>query len=421
MPVRVRYVERTTQPQEAVKLSGAFSFNPEFTFLGSAYDVDPDSGKVWTPASVTRAVTKFGVGYTSSSGAAMSRTGISTAANQSVTFVAAFQATAAQAYNFIGSTSTANSGFTLGDCFGGGASMGIQKGGVAALGTIAYSLNVPYYCVASVDGTAGTYYVLLCNAITGAITEASGSNASSATGGNGTAAVVNLNASPNAFSGSVALVTCAFSAMPIEMGRVLVRNTWQLYEPEQIVVKAGAGAAVPSGVGSATLQRLSASGAGRHGVSGSASATLRPLSASGSGVRGQTGVAAATLPALSASGVGTHGYACAGLATLRPISVTASGVHGVTGAVSATLRAINAAAAGDFTFVGSIEGVGIATLHALTARGVGEHDPGTTDVGGFARPFPGRPGQGISRGIADDRDLLEMLPIVIGVMNHAGR
>ena len=241
MAVRVRHVTRTTQPQEAVKLSGAFSFNPEFTFLGSAYDVDPNNGKIWTPASVTRAVTQFGVGYTSSSGAAMSRTGISTAANQSVTFVAAFQATAAQAYNFIGSTSTTNSGFTLGDCFGGGASMGIQKGGVAALGAIAYSLNVPYYCVASVDGTAGTYYVLLCNAITGAITEESGSNASSATGGNGTAAVVNLNASPNAFSGSVALVACEFRAMPIEMGRVLVRNTWQLFEPEQIIVKAGAG------------------------------------------------------------------------------------------------------------------------------------------------------------------------------------
>ena len=176
-----------------------------------------------------------------------------------------------------------------------------------------------------------------------------------------------------------------------------------------------------SGTGSASIQKITAAGSGQRGVSGSASATLRPLSASGSGVRGQTGAAAATLPALSASGVGTHGYACAGLATLRPISVTASGVHGVTGAVSATLRAISAAAAGDFTFVGSIEGVGIATLHALTARGVGEHDPGTTDVGGFARPFPGRPGQGISRAIADDRDLLEMLPIVIGVMNHAGR
>lgn len=138
-------------------------------------------------------------------------------------------------------------------------------------------------------------------------------------------------------------------------------------------------------------------------------------------MRGQTGAAAATLRALSASGVGTHGYACAGLATLRPISVTASGVHGVTGAVSATLRAISATAAGDFTFVGSIEGVGVATLRALTARGVGEHDLGTIDVGGYAHPFPGRPGQGISRGIADDRDLLEMLPIVIGVMNHAGR
>ena len=120
---------------------------------------------------------------------------------------------------------------------------GIQKGGVAALGAIAYSLNVPYYCVASVDGTAGTYYVLLCNAITGAITEESGSNAISATGGNGTAAVVNLNASPNAFSGSVALVACEFRAMPIEMGRVLVRNTWQPFEPEQIIVKAGAGLA----------------------------------------------------------------------------------------------------------------------------------------------------------------------------------
>lgn len=181
------------------------------------------------------------------------------------------------------------------------------------------------------------------------------------------------------------------------------------------------GGVTPSGTASATLQRLSASGAGKHGVSGSASATLRPLSASGSGVRGQTGVAAATLRALTASGVGTHGYVCAGLATLRPISVTASGVHGVTGAVSATLRAIGAAAAGDFTFVGSIEGVGIATLHALTARGVGEHDPGTTDVGGYAHPFPARPGQGISRGVADDRDLLEMLPIVIGVLHHAGR
>lgn len=181
------------------------------------------------------------------------------------------------------------------------------------------------------------------------------------------------------------------------------------------------GGVTPSGTASATLQRLSASGAGKHGVSGSASATLRPLSASGSGARGQTGAAAATLPALSASGVGTHGYSCAGLATLRPISVTASGVHGVTGAVSATLRAIGAAAAGDFTFVGSIEGVGIATLHALTARGVGEHDPGTTDVGGYAHPFPARPGQGISRGVADDRDLLEMLPIVIGVLHHAGR
>lgn len=176
-----------------------------------------------------------------------------------------------------------------------------------------------------------------------------------------------------------------------------------------------------SGTGSASIQKLAASGAGVRGVTGTASATLRSLSASGSGVRVQSGTATATLRALSASGVGTHGYACAGLATLRPISVTASGVHGVTGAVSATLRAITAAAAGDFTFVGSIEGDGVATLRALTARGVGEHDPGTIDVGGIARPFPARPGQGISRGIADDRDLLEMLPIVIGVMNHAGR
>lgn len=176
-----------------------------------------------------------------------------------------------------------------------------------------------------------------------------------------------------------------------------------------------------SGTGSASIQKLTASGAGVRGVTGTASATLRSLSASGSGVRVQSGTATATLRALSASGVGTHGYACAGLATLRPISVTASGVHGVTGAVSATLRAITAAAAGDFTFVGSIEGDGVATLHALTARGVGEHDPGTTDVGGYAHPFPARPGQGISRGVADDRDLLEMLPIVIGVLHHAGR
>lgn len=138
-------------------------------------------------------------------------------------------------------------------------------------------------------------------------------------------------------------------------------------------------------------------------------------------MRGQTGAAAATLRALSASGVGTHGYACAGLATLRPINVTASGDHGITGAVSATLRAISAAAAGDFTFVGDVEGIGAATLRALTARGAGEHDPGTTDAGGYARPFPAPPWQGISRATADDRDLLELLPIVIGVMNHAGR
>lgn len=156
-------------------------------------------------------------------------------------------------------------------------------------------------------------------------------------------------------------------------------------------------------------------------VSGTASATLQKLTASGSGVRGQTGSGSASLQKLSATGTGIVGEVGAGLATLHPISASAAGARGVTGIGTATLHPLGASAAGEFTFVGVPEGAAVATLRALTARGVGEHDPGVTDVGGIARPFPARPGQGISRGIADDRDLLEMLPIVIGVMNHAGR
>lgn len=187
------------------------------------------------------------------------------------------------------------------------------------------------------------------------------------------------------------------------------------------ITSAGTGVRGQTGTAAATLPALTASASGNRGQAATASATVSPVTGSAAGVHGVTGAAAATLQALSSSESGTHGYVCDGLATLQPIQASLAGVHGVVGAVSGTLRAISAAAAGDFTFVGSIEGVGAATLHALTARGVGEHDPGTTDVGGYARPFPARPGQGISRGIADDRDMLEMLPIVIGVMNHAGR
>lgn len=176
-----------------------------------------------------------------------------------------------------------------------------------------------------------------------------------------------------------------------------------------------------SGTGSASIKKLTAAGAGVNGETGAASATLRALGASGAGNHGQTASAAATLRALSASGVGTHGYTCSGLATLRPISAAGAGVRGVVGSASATIGPLGAVAAGEFTFTGAHEGIGIATLRMLTALATGEHDSGQIVVGAGGVPFRSPPAHGISRGVADDRDLLEMLPIVIGVLHHAGR
>lgn len=136
---------------------------------------------------------------------------------------------------------------------------------------------------------------------------------------------------------------------------------------------------------------------------------------------GAAGTASATLRPLSAAASGTHGYVCSVLATLRPISVSGAGTHGVVGSASASLPAFSASAAGEFGAPDPREGVGVATLRALTARAVGEHDGASTYAGAGGVPFPRMPRQGISRGVDDDRDLLEMLPIVIGVIQHAGR
>lgn len=133
------------------------------------------------------------------------------------------------------------------------------------------------------------------------------------------------------------------------------------------------------------------------------------------------GAAAATLKPLSSSGVGTHGYVSQGLATLQPIQASLAGAHGVVGSASGTLPALTAAAVGEFGAPEPREGVGTATLLALTALGAGEHDSGVADVGAGGIPYRAPPARGISRGHDDDRDMLEMLPLVIGVIQHAGR
>ncbi len=224
--------------------------------------------------------------------------------------------------------------------------------------------------------------------------------------------------------------------------RWLARSPWQLFAPRRRIFPAGISTAVPTGSGSASLAAISASGAGVRGQAGTAAATLSALTASAAGTRGQaatasatissvtgsaagvhgvTGAAAATLQALSSSESGTHGYVCDGLATLQPIQASLAGVHGVVGAASGTLPALTAAAVGEFGAPEPRDGVGSATLPALTARGVGEHDSGVADVGAGGIPYRAPSARGISRGHDDDRDLLEMLPIVIGVIQHAGR
>lgn len=421
MAVRVRQIERTTQPQDgAVFRADLFGGLPELILHAPAGVANIGSGSQTLTGAPPLAPGRTGREYTFNGSSDRILTGVlgpATSSTPQATAILSFTPSAAP------SGSTYSSPFFTAKWH-----LSWDHGSSAYQGVWSFNDNAGWVNVNLLTTTAGrpttvvvtwegaTQYVYQDGVLCGTATltgNAYGDGDAFDLGERG-------NASGYWWPGGIDLAIFHRGNIALDLAKRISGQPSLLWEPEQIVVKTGA-AAVPSGVGSATLQRLSASGAVQHGVSGSASATLRPLSASGSGVRGQTGAAAATLRALSASGVGTHGYACAGLATLRPINVTASGDHGITGAVSATLRAISAAAAGDFTFVGDVEGIGAATLRALTARGAGEHDPGTTDAGGYARPFPAPPWQGISRATADDRDLLELLPIVIGVMNHAGR
>jgi len=183
---------------------------------------------------------------------------------------------------------------------------------------------------------------------------------------------------------------------------------------------AAGGGGSASGVLAVTLAAVSVSASGALTVSGSASNTLAAVGISAAGAVAVTGSASSTLAAATLSGAGAVAVAGASAVTLADVSLSGAGAVGsspISGALSVALSDVLAAASGAVAITGAAGlSIGSLGLSAAGAVAVGIDAP----IGGKPRDPEIQP-VAARLALFDERDLLETVPIIMGIINAARR
>ena len=186
------------------------------------------------------------------------------------------------------------------------------------------------------------------------------------------------------------------------------------------VSASAAGTVTLSGAGALTLAGATVASSGAVGIAGASSFTLGSVGLSVAGAAAIAGGANNALGSLTLGGAGAVAVAGSSAVALADVGLSGSGAVGsspISGALSVALSDVLAAASGAVTITGAA-GLSLGAMEVSAAGAV---------AGGIDAPIGGKPRdpeiEPVPAHLAlfDDRDLLETVPIIMGIINAARR
>jgi hypothetical protein len=159
-----------------------------------------------------------------------------------------------------------------------------------------------------------------------------------------------------------------------------------------LATASGTGKKSRPGTGAATLPSLTGSGTGKRSLQGSGTGTLPLPTASGAGKKSRAGAGSANLPILTASGSGKKARPGSGAATLPPLEADGTGKRALGGSGDPELPLLTADGEGELAQPGVFSGSGAVVLPFPTAAGTGKRV--LLGSGAAVLPFPTASGAG---------------------------
>jgi hypothetical protein len=202
------------------------------------------------------------------------------------------------------------------------------------------------------------------------------------------AIIVELDTSVDAHSGSGAATLPLLTASGT--GKRSLRGSGAAALP--LATASGTGKKSRPGTGAATLPSLTGSGTGKRSLQGSGTGTLPLPSAAGTGEKSRAGTGSANLPILTASGSGKKARSGDGSATLPLLDADGTGTRGLGGSGDPELPLLTADGEGELVQPGVFSGSGAVVLPFPTAAGTGKRV--LLGSGAAVLPFPTASGAG---------------------------
>jgi hypothetical protein len=270
-----------SQPQEAVRVNPEIPIRPEFAWVGSNSSHDLVLGKsAIRPAGVGNDAAKsFGIAtpFVGSTTNALTFAGGATAAKTAITFISVFEWTSGSGNSFpqLMGASSSNSGFRLGSD-GGGINLGLVKGGLLTLNSVALTTATPYVLVCSHRQDTGEYYLLVRPLSGGATLRTTQTETTVSSAGDGVYGVGTARTDySGAWNGFVGMSFMSFDFLPESIGLDYIGNPWKLFAPQTRYIPVSAGGGTPT---------LLPSGISSLEAFGTASISVGPISVLVSGI-----------------------------------------------------------------------------------------------------------------------------------------
>lgn len=179
----------------------------------------------------SRKVTRYGIAtnFVGSTNAAHNYTGYPAVASTEITFAGVVTITNGGFFPGIASTSSGNAGFRIQQ---GASVIGITKGGVIDLATVAITANQPSVYFLSHHQGSGNYYGIVRNLVTGAITTVTANDTNISTASDGTFHTgIGRDDLTTSAAGDLYLTYIDARYRPFEIGMRFVKNPWQIFAP----------------------------------------------------------------------------------------------------------------------------------------------------------------------------------------------
>ena len=214
-------------------IQNKYHLNPQLAWIGSSVTAyDSFIGQLGVVSGgFTQVVGPGGIGLTfgNATSAGLSFPGKDNVLKPRYTYAGHFRPKASSTYQVLVANSSSGSNGVMLQIDSSGTSFNFVKPGVESVNSLSMTTDRDYFGILSHDEGTDTYWMILKDLQSGAVTSVSGTTTSSVPAVDGTFVIGNIIGSNRSFNGYIYSAYIAYEFLPFSVGLELANNSWKLF------------------------------------------------------------------------------------------------------------------------------------------------------------------------------------------------